>query len=183
MLTPLDIQRKEFRRVFRGYDEQEVDEFLDRIASELERLSRENEELKARGRPAERTAAGLGSPAVKQPGAGWPGPVGTGVALEEIKAKVGSLRQEVEQILSSASIEAAQRVEEMLLLAENRLGEMVAQVEREAERVLGEAEKRLGRLITEAAQKFRFLVSGEAGRSGSGARGKALSARAQKREL
>lgn len=181
MVTPLDIQRKEFRRVFRGYDEQEVDEFLDRIAVELERLSRENEELRACGRPVDRPG-GLSVPAARQPSGGWPGPGTAGLALDEVKLKVEALRQEVEQILGAASVEAAQRVEEILLLAENRLGELVTQIEHEAERVLGEAEKRLERLITEAAHKFRFLASGETGRS-SPAPGRNLGARGRNRKL
>lgn len=45
-ITPMDIQNKEFERSFRGYDIEDVDEFLDRIAKDLEQLIRENIELK-----------------------------------------------------------------------------------------------------------------------------------------
>ncbi len=45
-LTPLDIHNKEFRKSFRGYDEEEVDEFLDQITKEYEKLFKENIELK-----------------------------------------------------------------------------------------------------------------------------------------
>lgn len=45
-ITPLDIQDKEFERAFRGYDIEDVDEFLDQIAKDLEILLRENAELK-----------------------------------------------------------------------------------------------------------------------------------------
>ncbi|MDW7738721.1 MAG: DivIVA domain-containing protein [Bacillota bacterium] len=45
-ITPLDIQNKEFERSFRGYDIEDVDEFLDRIAKDLEQLMRENQDLK-----------------------------------------------------------------------------------------------------------------------------------------
>lgn len=45
-ITPLDIQEKEFERAFRGYDMEDVDDFLDEIASDLEKLLREKEELK-----------------------------------------------------------------------------------------------------------------------------------------
>ena len=41
-LTPLDIHHKEFRRSLRGYDEKEVDDFLDGVADEFERLFKEN---------------------------------------------------------------------------------------------------------------------------------------------
>lgn len=46
MLTPLDIHNKEFKRGFRGYSEEEVDEFLDRVVKDFEKLYQENLELK-----------------------------------------------------------------------------------------------------------------------------------------
>jgi cell division initiation protein len=40
-LTPLDVQQKEFRVSFRGYNERDVDEFLDLVTEELQRYERE----------------------------------------------------------------------------------------------------------------------------------------------
>ena len=48
MITPLDIQNHEFKKGFRGYNENEVDEFLDRIVADYEKILRENEKLKER---------------------------------------------------------------------------------------------------------------------------------------
>lgn len=45
-LTPLDIVNKEFKHGFRGYSEDEVNEFLDEIVRDFEALIRENDELK-----------------------------------------------------------------------------------------------------------------------------------------
>jgi len=45
-LTPLDIHHKEFRRALRGYNEEDVDIFLDEVAEEFERLFKENIDLK-----------------------------------------------------------------------------------------------------------------------------------------
>ncbi|HEX6988031.1 MAG TPA: DivIVA domain-containing protein [Bacillota bacterium] len=45
-LTPLDIQNKEFGRSFRGYNEAEVDEFLDRIVREFDALTKDNAALR-----------------------------------------------------------------------------------------------------------------------------------------
>ena len=42
MITPLDIQNKEFSKVVRGYKEEEVDEFLDLLTVDLEKLITEN---------------------------------------------------------------------------------------------------------------------------------------------
>ncbi|MGE5629641.1 MAG: DivIVA domain-containing protein [Caulobacteraceae bacterium] len=48
MLTPMDIHNKEFKKAFRGYKEDEVDEFLDKVIADYERLYKENGELKER---------------------------------------------------------------------------------------------------------------------------------------
>ncbi len=44
-LTPLDIHNKEFSKAFRGYDEDEVNEFLDQIIKDYELIIREKKEL------------------------------------------------------------------------------------------------------------------------------------------
>ncbi|WP_438446330.1 DivIVA domain-containing protein [Gorillibacterium sp. sgz5001074] len=44
-LTPLDIHNKEFRRSMRGYNEDEVNEFLDQVIKDYEALIRENKDL------------------------------------------------------------------------------------------------------------------------------------------
>mgnify|MGYP000860134024 CR=1 FL=1 len=45
-ITPLDIHNKEFKTVLRGYDRNEVDEFLDFIIKDLEQVFKESAELK-----------------------------------------------------------------------------------------------------------------------------------------
>lgn len=47
-LTPMDIHNKEFSRSFRGYKEDEVDQFLDDIVDDFEKLYKENIDLKDR---------------------------------------------------------------------------------------------------------------------------------------
>ena len=44
-LTPYDIHNKEFKRSFRGYDVDEVNDFLDQIIKDFELLTREKLEL------------------------------------------------------------------------------------------------------------------------------------------
>ena len=44
-LTPLDIHNKEFARRLRGYDEDQVNEFLDQVIKDYEAVIRENKEL------------------------------------------------------------------------------------------------------------------------------------------
>lgn len=45
-LTPLDIHNKEFGKAFRGYNEEEVDDFLDDIVRDYEVIYKENVNLK-----------------------------------------------------------------------------------------------------------------------------------------
>lgn len=56
-LTPLDIHNKEFNRVFRGCDCDEVDEFLDQVIKDCEALIRQNQELEAKVRELEEKLA------------------------------------------------------------------------------------------------------------------------------
>lgn len=46
MITPLDIQNKEFKKSLIGYNTREVDTYLDAINDDYEKLYRENIELK-----------------------------------------------------------------------------------------------------------------------------------------
>jgi len=41
-MTPLELKEQEFKRVFRGYDEEEVDEFLEKVFKDYEALYKEN---------------------------------------------------------------------------------------------------------------------------------------------
>lgn len=45
-ITPLDIQQKQFPVKFRGFDEEEVDAFLELVREEMEELLRENANLR-----------------------------------------------------------------------------------------------------------------------------------------
>ena len=45
MITPIEIQNKEFRRAFRGYSEDEVDDFLKIVTEDFEALYKENMDL------------------------------------------------------------------------------------------------------------------------------------------
>ena len=45
-LTPMDINNKEFKRGLRGYNAEEVDEFLDEVVENYEEMYKENSNLK-----------------------------------------------------------------------------------------------------------------------------------------
>ncbi len=54
MLTPIDIQKRNFQTSFRGYNKKEVDEFMSMIAESLEKRISELEDTKARLREGEK---------------------------------------------------------------------------------------------------------------------------------
>ena len=45
-LLPLDIRKKDFSVKMRGYDKDEVDDFLDRVVHDYEKLNQKNHEFK-----------------------------------------------------------------------------------------------------------------------------------------
>ncbi|MGH3253687.1 MAG: DivIVA domain-containing protein, partial [Trebonia sp.] len=71
-LTPAEVRNKQFSttRLRPGYDEEEVDAFLDEVEAELDRLIQENEELRAKlaevlrggGKPAMALSSPLSDP-------------------------------------------------------------------------------------------------------------------------
>jgi len=77
-LTPEDVVNKRFQATkFReGYDQDEVDDFLDEVVVELRRLNQENDELRQRLSAAEARAAqaGKGAPAAPAPAAVYAAP-------------------------------------------------------------------------------------------------------------
>lgn len=46
MLTPLDLNNKEFKKKLLGYSSEEVDDFLDKVIEDYEKLYKENIEFK-----------------------------------------------------------------------------------------------------------------------------------------
>ncbi|MDB4881674.1 MAG: divIVA [Gemmatimonadetes bacterium] len=49
-LTPLDVRRYDFGRSLRGYDPERVEQFREQVAEELERLTRQTQELEAKAK-------------------------------------------------------------------------------------------------------------------------------------
>jgi DivIVA domain-containing protein len=88
-LTPVEIQQKVFRLAFRGYNERDVDEFLDHVTEDLAALHEENKRLR------ERVAEG--------------GSVGgdTGEADQQAEAIVRQAREHAARLVEEAERRAA----------------------------------------------------------------------------
>lgn len=58
-ITPIEIRQKDFNKVFRGYDKEEVDAFLKSLSQEWEKLMDENRDVKGRLEHADREISRL----------------------------------------------------------------------------------------------------------------------------
>jgi DivIVA domain-containing protein len=115
-LTPEDVHGKQFTssRLKRGYDEDEVDGFLDEVEAELTRLLREQADLRNQLAAAEARATAAPAPAAPPVAA----PVGEGqetaalrtllLAQRTADEAVAEARQEAEEIVTTARTQAAE---------------------------------------------------------------------------
>src|SRR5262245_35823704 len=149
-LTPADVRNKQFTttRLRAGYDEEEVDAFLEEVEAELDRLIQENEELRAklaeslRGRvaapePSSPLAAPLAPPAAPLA----PPPA----ANIDTAARVLALAQQTaDQAVADAAREA---------------GELLDQARRQAEKITSEARARAESLERDDQERHRQAMS------------------------
>ena len=168
-LTPEDVINKRFQPTkFReGYDQDEVDDFLDEIVVELRRLNQENTDLKqqleAAGQP---VAPKDSAPSpVSEPGlpvaedtAGEtteaPAPVAGGAPQEAVErtspAAAGTGAAETVPAETAPTSGAAQSAAGVLAMAQKLHDEYVAEGTAERDRIVGEARERAEELVTDA---------------------------------
>ncbi len=143
-LTPEDVVNKRFQPTkFReGYDQDEVDDFLDEVVGELRRLTAENEQLQQSLSTCERRVSELSRSGAAQAPAPAPAPVP--VQQPAPAALTGPLGG---QPLESAT--------GMLALAQKLHDDFVRSGEEQRDQILGEAKERASRLVREAEDKHR----------------------------
>jgi DivIVA domain-containing protein len=156
-LTPEDVSNKRFTpvRLREGYDMGEVDQFLDEVEAELARLTKENDDLRAKlsaaqtGTPIPVTPPPAPEPVVeKKP---EPAPVPVPVAAPAA-APVTTIRVET---VAEASNAAARLLE----IATRNADELVEEAKNEADKIVGEARTKSERLESEAKVKADRLES------------------------
>jgi len=157
-LTPEDVSNKRFTpvRLREGYDMGEVDQFLDEVEAELARLTKENDELRAKLAAAQ-TGAGFQEnpptaqvPAVQER-APEPEPAPEPVAAV---AAAGPETIRVETVP-----EASNAAARLLEIATRNADELVDQAKDEADKIIGEARTKAERLESEAKAKADRLES------------------------
>ncbi len=167
-LTPEDVRNKRFTpvRLREGYDMGEVDQFLDEVEAELERLTVENDELRAKVAaassgeptgliPVQETAP---QPAVQvQP---EPEPVPEPPAPEPVRApepepsipslqSVPAVEASTAPTMGDASVAAARLLE----IASTNADQLMEQAKEEADRIVGEARAKAERITNESRGK------------------------------
>ncbi len=152
-LTPEDVVNKRFQATkFReGYDQDEVDDFLDEVVNELRRLNEENEDLRQKLGACERRVGELSRANVAREAVGEPEPV----------KQLPMPMQLPEPMRPAAQLEAAavgqgpEAAAGMLALAQKLHDEYVRNGEQQRDRIVNEARDHANRLMREAEEKQR----------------------------
>lgn len=152
-LTPEDVRNKRFTpvRLREGYDMGEVDQFLDEVEAELERLTLENEELRAKvaaassGEPTSRI-----SPAERR----FEPPAEPVVAPERVRAPEPPPVMAAPPGMPQPSIgDASSAAARLLEIASTNADQLMEAAKEEADRILGEARVKADRITGESQTK------------------------------
>lgn len=140
-VSPQDIQDKEFREAFRGYNEDDVDTFLDEVAVEFARLYQENQRMKVQLAALQQEIARAGQASASAAPAG--------ARPREDDARIEATRKASEAALE----EAKRRAAELVQRAEQRAREIDELTARRAKDVDSDASNAL----TDAQQRIAEL--------------------------
>jgi DivIVA domain-containing protein len=167
-LTPADVHNVAFKKPpigKRGYDEEEVDAFLDEVERELARLIEENNELRAQ---VERGGRG-GAPA------GPGGDARLAAELNDVKAQLDrvqrdkaaaeqaarAMQAELEQVRAQGGPagggDGEQQALRVLMMAQRTADDHVADARREADKLLSDARSKAEEVTREARAKADAL--------------------------
>ena len=166
LLTTEDVLNKKFQYVkFReGYDQVEVDEFLDEVVSTIYTLNVENQDLKEKLEAAERRIAELSSGAeiVEAPVAPAvevveeaPAPVEQ--AVEE--APVAAVVETPAETVAPVDTESAAFATNMLTLAQRVHDEYVRDGKEESERIIAEAHAKADEIVADAQNQHETILA------------------------
>ncbi len=133
-LTPQDIEAQVFREKFKGYDQDEVDAFLDRVSDQLGSLVRERDELSQRVRTLESETA----ESVEDQGL--------------LKRTLLTAQRSADETVARATAEAESATEE----AERRAAETMQDAERQSAELVADARSQADQLLSEARRESAY---------------------------
>jgi DivIVA domain-containing protein len=148
-LTPQEVAGKVFgpTRMRRGYDEHEVDAFLDEVEAELTRLTTENEQL----RKDLEKAGGVASTAAES---------GSSSAPAEAASVEAPAAAPVQAIAPVEEAPVEQRVTRMIVLAQQTADAALREAQGEADRTRGTARAEAERMLAEARSRVAEELGG-----------------------
>jgi len=155
-LTPADVRNKQFSttRLRPGYDEEEVDAFLDEVEAELDRLIQENEELRAKLAEVLRggkAPVALNAPHAEQPPEHIQPPEPPRIEPERRQEAVMMGMKPAEDNMDTAA--------RVLALAQQTADQAIADARREADETLGRARREADELLTKARRQSEQITS------------------------
>jgi DivIVA domain-containing protein len=156
-LTPEDVSNKRFTpvRLREGYDMGEVDQFLDEVEAELARLTRENEDLRAKLSSAQASGGATAAP-VKAP---EPEKAPEPASAPAPAAAPAAAAAPVEEIKVTTVADASSAAARLLEIATRNADELVGEAKDTADKIVGEARTKAERLESEAKSKADRLES------------------------
>jgi DivIVA domain-containing protein len=161
-LTPEDVVNKRFQATkFReGYDQDEVDDFLDEVVNELRRLTEENEDLRGKltvceRRVGELSRATVARDAMDDAPTTVSAPVPVPVAAVSAPVPVQEPMRPAAQLEAAGQGQGPEAAAGMLALAQKLHDEYVRNGEQQRDRILTEAREHATRLVREAEEKQR----------------------------
>jgi DivIVA domain-containing protein len=155
-LTPADVRNKQFSttRLRPGYDEEEVDAFLDEVEAELDRLLQDNEEL--RGKLAEVLRGGK-VPALNAPHAEAPADL---MAAEPPRHEPEPMAPpEPVMMPTRPAVDNMDTAARVLALAQQTADQAIADARREADETLGRARREADDILTKARRQSEQITS------------------------
>ena len=156
LLTTEDVLNKKFQYVkFReGYDQDEVDEFLDEVVSTIYSLQMENQDLKEKLEAAERRVAELSNSDFTP--AETPAPVAAPAVETPAPAAALTGPQDAESATSMLAL--AQRVhDEYVRDGEEQSAKIIAEANAEREKIIADAQKQKDSLLSQLDQERELL--------------------------
>ena len=158
-LTPADVRNKQFSttRLRPGYDEEEVDAFLDEVEAELDRLIQENEELRGKLAEVLRGGAGKVPATLNAPHADAPPPE----LIAPEPPRIDADRRPQEAVMMGMkpvedNMDTAARV---LALAQQTADQAIADARREADETLARARREADEILTKARRQSEQITS------------------------
>jgi cell division initiation protein len=154
-VSPQDIQDKEFREAFRGYNEDDVDTFLDEIAVEFARLYQENQRMKVQLAALQQEIARGGQSPVAAPSQ-------PSAHAKEDEARIEAARKATEAALEEAKRRAAelvQRAEQRAREIDDLTARRAKDVDADASNALTDAQQRVAELRRQEAEIRRRIRS------------------------